>query len=154
MNTTEAESLALVLMSEHGLEGWTFKFDRALRRFGCCSHAKHTISLSRHLVGLNDSHHVRDTILHEIAHALLPVYENHGPAWQAKARSIGCDGERHYDETVTTAPYRWKGTCPTCGHVWGRYRRPKGRRHCGDCGSGGQGGHSLIVWQDVSAVMQ
>ncbi len=32
---------------------------------------------------------LRDTILHEIAHALSPLNERHGERWQAKCREIG-----------------------------------------------------------------
>ena len=52
--------------------GYTFKFDHAKRRFGCCNYTRKTISLSKHLceANLNQLHgKITDTILHELAHA-------------------------------------------------------------------------------------
>jgi len=77
VGSNAARILAVTLMQQHGLVGWTFKFDHARRRFGCCNFTRRTISLSRPLTFLNDDAEVRDTILHEIAHALagLPEHE-------------------------------------------------------------------------------
>jgi hypothetical protein len=41
----------------------------------------------------------RDTILHEIAHALTPGH-NHDSVWRAKSIEIGCDGKRCYGSDV------------------------------------------------------
>ena len=72
MNLNDAKTLANELMNQHGLYDWTFMFDDAKLRFGQCRHRSKEISLSRELTELNDVVHVKDTILHEIAHALLP----------------------------------------------------------------------------------
>ena len=70
----DAHELALRLMRHHNLlPTWKFEFDRSKVRFGKCSYGSKTISLSRHLVELNADVEVRDTILHEIAHALAPA---------------------------------------------------------------------------------
>ena len=80
MELADAESLALELMRQHGLlPRWKFKFDRAIRRFGCCNEGKRLISLSARLTELNSEYEVRDTILHEIAHANDPRYQNIKP---------------------------------------------------------------------------
>ena len=75
-------------MARHGLGDWTFQFDRAKRRFGACNYTTRTISLSRTLTRLNDDAAVRETLLHEIAHALTPG-AGHGPAWQVKCLEFG-----------------------------------------------------------------
>lgn len=36
---------------------------------------------------------LREIILHEIAHALLPITEQHSQLWIDTAKSIGCSGE-------------------------------------------------------------
>ena len=72
MNLKDAEELALSLMRKHGLSHWEFGFDRAKRRFGACNFSKKRISLSKYLTEVNEIEQVRDTILHEIAHALAP----------------------------------------------------------------------------------
>src|SRR5918993_2384857 len=87
MNLYEAAHLARSLMKEHGLDGWAFGFDHARRRFGACNYTRRRITLSRPLVLLNGIDEVRDTILHEIAHALCPS-DKHGPRWRATCRRL------------------------------------------------------------------
>ena len=76
-------------MQQHGLsaQGWRFQFDHARRRFGACRYGRKLITLSRPLVLLNPEAEVRDTILHEIAHALCPG-DGHGVRWKQKCREI------------------------------------------------------------------
>jgi predicted SprT family Zn-dependent metalloprotease len=120
-------------MNDYGLiaEGWTFKFDRAKRRFGCCHHSTKTISLSEPLVELNEPYRVINTILHEIAHALVGTENGHNAVWKAKAVSIGCDGKRAYDSTVIRPPIKRInrkavfGRCPNCTTRVIRTRRAK-----------------------------
>ena len=86
------------LMRQHGLITYTFKWDRAVRRFGSHNGQMQTISLSRPLT-LHETNkcRVKNTILHEIAHALdhkQRGYSNHDVNWKRIARSIGCSGER------------------------------------------------------------
>ena len=89
MKLSEAQRLAVSLMREHGLAqmGWTFGWDRARRRLGACHHDKRLISL---LVPLTihdtDDARVRNTILHEIAHALVGAEHGHDYVWRCKAR--------------------------------------------------------------------
>ena len=72
-----ALELASRLMNEHGLTGWRVKLDHARRRAGQCDFAAQTISLSRHYVRHAESDHIHDTILHEIAHALVGPKHGH-----------------------------------------------------------------------------
>ena len=95
MRLIEAENLALTLMNDHGIGlTWSFAFDNAKRRCGLCQHHRRRITLSQHYVRLNDKAEVRDTILHEIAHALVGPGAGHGPRWQAQARRIGATPQR------------------------------------------------------------
>jgi predicted SprT family Zn-dependent metalloprotease len=101
MDLNDAAKLAGLYMGLHKLGDWQFRFDRATRRFGCCNHKSKTISLSTVLVGLNDKREVRDTILHEIAHALAgPKVRAHGREWREIALRIGCNGRRCYGDEV------------------------------------------------------
>lgn len=145
METTEAAYQARALMAEHGLEGWRFCFDESVRRFGCCSHGKKMITLSRKLVAQNPWHEVKQTVLHEIAHALVGPGHGHDAVWKAKARSIGASDSRCYDavgngRSVEKVPYRYVVKC--CGRTFGRYRLPrKGYKYfCPSC-------KSQLSWQ-------
>ena len=136
MNLYEAAHLARSLMKEHGLDGWAFAFDHARRRFGACNYTRKRITLSRPLVLLNGMDEIRDTVLHEIAHALCPD-DGHGPRWRAKCREIGAKPKRCYsDETVASpprrpAPYEWG--CGACGWWVERRRRTRRAYVCAKC---------------------
>lgn len=86
-----------ILFRIHGIhQTWTFAFDRAKTRYGCCHHSDNAITLSKYLV-LNPNTPMRvikNVLLHEIAHALVGFNEGHNEVWQKRAISIGCDGKR------------------------------------------------------------
>lgn len=136
MTIIETRHLALDLMQQHGLTDWNFQFDYAKRRFGFCNFKYKLISLSYNLVQLNSEEHVKDTILHEIAHALAGNKAGHGYMWIMTARKIGANPARCYDsrEVITPeAPYT--ATCSSCGHLSKRFKRIRPGRQiaCGYC---------------------
>lgn len=92
----EAEQLSIGMMEKHGLIalGWTFRFDKATSRLGACHFHKKEISLSRLMVTYGELEDMEQTMLHEIAHALLPPEAGHYKPWKVLAASIGYTGER------------------------------------------------------------
>lgn len=96
MKLETAEALALKLMKKHGLiaKGWTFEFDRATKRLGCTKFGKRAITISRFMTEAATASIVEQVILHEIAHALLPVRAKHGYDWKILAATIGYSGGR------------------------------------------------------------
>lgn len=144
MQLSDCEQLANELLTQHNLNEWRFKFDNAKRRFGYCRYTNKTISLSKPLVLLNEEARVKNTILHEIAHALLPAGVGHNNIWRQKAKQIGCDGLRCYDNTVITPPKKYIGTCPTCGRTIKRIHRY--RIACGVCCKGHFDAKHLFTW--------
>lgn len=142
MNLPDAHATALALMLKHGLTEWSFAFDASTRRFGVCRHGKKQIGLSRRLVSLNSEAEVRNTILHEIAHALCPAREGHGARWKLKAMEVGARPERCYSSTKVKAPKRkFAGRCPSCSLTVARDRRT--RSICLRC-------RQPIIWQAAS----
>jgi hypothetical protein len=75
---------------------WTFRFDDGIRRFGCCDHGNMEIRLSRRLTLANGEREVKNTLLHEIAHALCGPGVGHGIDWVSCCLRIGGDGKRCY----------------------------------------------------------
>lgn len=136
MTIAAAHKLARTLMREHGLidKDWNFYFDRSVRRFGCCNHSRKTISLSQKLTELNDEPEVRDTILHEIAHALVGSKHGHDRFWRMKCIQVGATPKRCYDNTkVIQPPKKYIATCPDCSYQYKRHRVTKRANFCGAC---------------------
>jgi len=122
MTPHQAAALATALIAQHGLVGWSFRVDSAKTRRGCCDYRKRTISVSRHLLPLDEAG-IRNTLLHEIAHALVGPRHNHDDVWRAKARSIGCTGDR-CGASMGVEP-RFTAECGRCRRVYRRHRRPR-----------------------------
>ncbi len=131
MNNIETLRLLRKTMDKHGLHDWSSRLDNATRRFGLCSSRRKLISISRHLAKLNSDEQVLDTILHEIAHALSPMFEYHGSMWKKKCVEIGANPQRCYDsQTVNVPKGRYTGTCPLCQNTFQRTQRPKRKNYC------------------------
>lgn len=96
MDLMRAETKAVSEMRKHGLleKGWTFAFDRATSRLGQCDYGKKRITISKHFTGAATPEQFEQTLIHEMAHALLPVGVHHGWQWKAKARELGYMGKR------------------------------------------------------------
>jgi len=138
MDLQETYEMARRQMDEKGLTDWTFDFDRSVRRFGVCNYRKRLISMSEKLVLLNGFDQVFNTLMHEIAHALVGYHAGHGPVWKEKAQSLGCNGERCYssEEVVMPTP-KYEGTCEKCGGQRRRNRMKVGAKYY-HRGCGGQ----------------
>ncbi len=110
MELSNVQLLADHLLNEHELfkKGWRFSFDRAKRRAGCCRYSKKEITLAK-AYAEQEELKIKNTILHEIAHALVGPKHGHNEIWKQKALEIGCDAERcHY---VVFSKPKYKLTC-------------------------------------------
>lgn len=143
MELNDVRHLAQRLMDEHGLDEWRFVFDRAVRRAGKCSYATKTISLSAPLARLHGEAEVRETLLHEIAHALTPN-EGHSQVWRRTALRIGSNGQRCVDADAPSIPGAWVGVCPA-GHRTERHRAPQQVTSCTKCARTFSSEH-LFTW--------
>ncbi len=114
--------------------GWVFGFDLATSRAGVCRYAERRIDLSVSYCLAATRAEIEDTVLHEIAHAIVGPRHNHDALWKAKAREIGCAGERCHRVQHSTP--KWIGECG-CGQQWFRQtlqRRIMRNRACAKCG--------------------
>lgn len=130
MKLQEAKALALKLMSQHLSDGWRFEFMNSKKAIGQCKQFRGRdygwIRLSSHLIPVMDEADVKNTILHEIAHALVGCEHGHDWVWRSKAREIGCSGERTTRlDIANQVNHKYKATCPRCGNVSGMSRKAK-----------------------------
>lgn len=148
MELIKAETLARNLINQHLGDKWHFKFDRAVRRFGCCCHTDKLITLSKKLVELNDESQVTDTILHEIAHGLVGMGHGHDKIWKQKCIEIGAKPERCYSTKEVKTPtryYKYKLVCDHCGRETYRLRKPRCNYSCGYCTTSKRFNPNLIL---------
>ena len=135
MNLSSAQTLAVSLMKQHKIWelGWRFEFNNHLRAFGVCSYGNKSIQLSKHLTRLNDLETVKDTILHEIAHAIAGFKAGHGIEWKRVCIRIGAKPERCYTKEDTNTPQlKYYAVCGGCGktHEKARLKLREVRRSC------------------------
>lgn len=90
-------SMALALMEQHNVSHYQFQFEVGRGYAGKCSY-DNVITLSlRHAISDNWDK-IKNTMLHEIAHALVGPERRHRLVWQVKARELGVRFNRKYRE--------------------------------------------------------
>lgn len=130
----EVRNVALGLLVRHGLPNWSFAYNRRKLTLGLCVYHRQTIELSVHFVERNSAEEILDTILHEIAHALVGPGHGHDAIWKRQCVAVGARPERQGEADMPLG--RWRARCRSCGKHFHRYRRPRWRTgwFCGDCG--------------------
>jgi predicted SprT family Zn-dependent metalloprotease len=127
--------MALQLMAEHGLHDWRFAFNHRKQAMGLCVYHRKAIELSIYFVERNNPlEAIRDTILHEIAHALVGPGHGHDKVWKRKCIEIGARPKRCGEADMPEG--RWNAGCGSCGKRFHRHRKPQRARgwYCRTCG--------------------
>jgi predicted SprT family Zn-dependent metalloprotease len=104
----EIDAIALrarELLRHHHLSRWSFHFDNGRKRAGSCQYGTQVISVSYEFAQHAPEEELQDTLLHEIAHALVGKAHNHDEGWRAKAIEIGCSGKRCHELQFTPPRY-------------------------------------------------
>lgn len=128
----ELKAYAKERMRHFNLHDWTFDWDNAIQRFGCCHHSSKKITISLPLLRINPIDLLKNTVNHEIAHALAGHKAGHGPDWKQKCFLTGAKPERCCKAGITTGNY--KGTCSNCPFVCFKKKMPRNNgswRHSG-----------------------
>ena len=122
MELSSVQLLANRLLKDHELDkkGWRFRFDRAKRRAGSCRFSEKEITIAKAYAEQENLKEITNTILHEIAHALVGPKNAHNEIWKQKALEIGCDAERCHD--VVFSKPKYKLTCGNNCFEVARYR--------------------------------
>ena len=158
MKNQEAFMLATELKNKHGLLNWRISFNNRKNSFGLCKHSIKEIQLSNCLIPLMKDIAIKDTILHEIAHALTPGHK-HDYVWMRKCIEIGAKPDRlgcadnfkngkedELEFKKVTSKYTL--TCPTCGHTAYVNRMPKREYSCSKHGKGYNPIHKMVITQN------
>lgn len=116
--------LARTLLAQHKLDAWRFEFDHSTRRAGCCHFRDQRITLAFDLARNGTHTEIRDTLLHEIAHALVGWKHHHDAVWRAKAQELGGSGARCHTQRFSTP--RYHVSCEnSCWHATAERRNPQ-----------------------------
>jgi SprT protein len=139
MDTQRAETLARELMAQHGLGHLRFEWHASNKAMGICHHVRCApfwvwtcakITLSLGLVQVNDEAIIRNTILHEIAHAKAGHKAGHGPLWKLAAIGVGAKPNATCGLGVNSVPTNIKAICPLCSQVHYFCRMPRKTKYC------------------------
>lgn len=130
----QAMDMALELLDKHGIgDTWSVEMDRAKTRLGSCQYRKRVITLSSHFIAAQTTtvEKLQDTILHEIAHAIVGPANGHGMIWQRKCVEIGARPIRCGQAFPVQAKYLF--VCPTCANQARFHRKIKRNYVCARC---------------------
>lgn len=132
MKTEQAELMAKALIEVHKLNcGFEWIPNKTI--MGRYISSKNVIQLSKPLVQLNNENTVRDTIIHEIAHAIAGVEAGHGRLWKVTALRLGGSISRCTASDVVKVPSKRVLVCISCSHEVPVYRSRKTTKACGKC---------------------
>lgn len=120
MELKAAQIIVVNMMHEHGLRGWRFGWMDHKRTIADCNCRGREIRFSRAFVPNMSEDDVRQTALHEIAHALTPGH-GHDRVWRAQARALGCRTARSTAAGITTGNAPYVAECAN-GHKVERFR--------------------------------
>lgn len=126
MDLNALKARAYMLMTQHGLRdlGWVFKFDRCKNSAGRCSYSHKIISMSAPIIELNSELECLNTLLHEIAHALVGAGHGHNRVWKFKAIEIGARPQACFTEAEKVVPPpKYIAYCMTCDKMVAKRHR-------------------------------
>lgn len=132
------EDFARQKMEEEGLGSWGFRFTNTKCRLGRCCYTEEVIELSRLCLEKHGEAEARDTILHEIAHALTPG-DGHGRKWRRQCIRLGCTPKATHRIEIKDADlsmYEYTYHCSECNEIVALgYRRRTAilRHHVSNC---------------------
>jgi predicted SprT family Zn-dependent metalloprotease len=153
MDRAKLVAVAADLFRQYGLDerGWRLEFRNYGHRLGSCCSRRRVIALNVFYADRNTEAHVFDTLLHEIAHALVGTLHGHGPVWKAMAVKLGAVPQACSKTGVLIRPGKYQATCPTCVRRFHKYRRPKyiTGYYCPSCGK--ERGRLVFTAQSVCA---
>lgn len=129
MLLTDLQDKAYQLLSLHNLNDWRFEIGKTTSSIGRCFHKRKKIEFSKHFLHIGEVN-ITDTLLHEIAHALVGPGHKHNWVWRNKAIEVGAKPNPCKAVIPSKEPAYW-GVCKCTKHPF--YRQPKRSFKCRMC---------------------
>ena len=123
------------MMMWYGLNDWKFKWCKLSSIGGDCNKSTKTIRISNHVLNAGFLK-VRETTLHEIAHALTFDDDDtdHGPIWKEKFISMGGSGDASVSLILKKSDYNYVVRCGSIHCNYKDYYFNRTVVHCPKCG--------------------
>jgi len=116
------ERLAKNLMIKHKLLDWKFSWNtRCKSRGGCTKYDEKIIEITQEYALKITKEMFINTVLHEIAHALVGYKNAHNQVWKKKALAIGCNGKVCHNVNFVEHKYEIQCLC----HTYKYHRKTK-----------------------------
>ena len=123
-------------INKHNLKDWDYGLNNAKTRCGQCNfyldkNKRNKILISKFFINDKNVHRkdIKETILHEITHAIVGHEQNHNKVWLKKALEIGCSGERCSTIAYDYSKFKW---VMKCNEGCKSYYHRKSKYNCND----------------------
>jgi hypothetical protein len=128
MTEKSVEMLVREKLDFYKLTDWQVEINNTKRTLGMCCHSSKTIKMSKAFFTHMKYEDIIDTILHEIAHALVGPGHGHGEVWKAMAVRLGCTPSatakgKHLPSAIERGA-KWVMVTPSGKVVKSWFRRP------------------------------
>jgi len=92
MERNQATKFLREELDKYSLQSWSIRLSTNPNDnfLGICLGKDKCIMLNAHHIGIHPTEDVINTILHEVAHAIVGTIHQHDEVWAAKAKEIGC----------------------------------------------------------------
>lgn len=116
-------------------KGWKVEVGQAKTQAGICFYDRRVIRISLYIANLMGEDELKETILHEIAHALAGAEAHHGSEWKKWCITIGARPEATF-KLPDDVEYKWEMKCQNHG-IQGKRHRRRASRVCRLCAKQG-----------------
>lgn len=141
MNQAEIDRLfeeGAEILKEHNLADCQIVVDtRPKSRYGQCrkKYFCTEIGLSQFFLKQGTYEQCKQTLLHEIGHALDPN-SGHGRTWKEACAKVGLHNPKRCSNHRIYSPSKYSMKCDNCGRTWPIHRKTDNEHSCSVCGHG------------------
>jgi len=133
MDANKLWMMATDCLRHFGLEqqGWKLGWNNRKSSLGCCRGGRRVIELSRPYAVLNNEDEMLDTVLHEIAHAIVGTGHGHDLRWKKYAQFIGAKPQTCANGLELVSPEgKWQAVCVNCNKTHYAHRAIRKSYRC------------------------
>lgn len=128
MDVNVLRAKAIKIFQQEKLAGWRLVItNRFKTAFGKCNDRDKIILLNEYYANNAPEKHVMDTLLHEVAHAVVGCECGHNAVWRAAATRLGCTPKACCSDSELLPPGKYEAKCSKCSRVYKSEKKPRPR---------------------------